>query len=126
MTFNSEIRDKALQMGLFVNSAHGGGNIVIPSVLRREGYTVSVSTEGKLPAFPPFVIGELEGFLDDGFDNMFTVLSGSRAICAGKGTQPERSEFLRKVAQDPDVRRLARSGNVPDAIETAKRLGVPL
>jgi siroheme synthase-like protein len=125
VSLNAEIRDEALRSGLYVNSAHGGGNIVIPSVLKRDGYVVSVSTEGRLPAFPPFVIGELESFLDEGFDNMFTVLLESRNICAGKGTQPERSDFLRRVANDPDVRMLARSGNVGDAIERAKQLGVP-
>ncbi|MDR0779065.1 MAG: bifunctional precorrin-2 dehydrogenase/sirohydrochlorin ferrochelatase [Methanomassiliicoccaceae archaeon] len=124
-SLNAEIRDEALRHGIYVNSAHGGGNVVIPSVLKREGYVVSVSTEGRLPAFPPFVVNELETFLDEGFDNMFVVLSESRSICAGKGTQPERSDFLKRVANDPDVRRLAKSGNVIDAIEKAKQLGVP-
>jgi siroheme synthase-like protein len=123
---NAEIKDEALRLGLYVNSAHGGGNVVIPSVLKRSGYVVSVSTEGRLPAFPPFVVEELETFLDEGFDNMFSVLSESRNICAGKGTQPERSEYLKRVAHDPDVRRLARSGKVTEAIEKAKELGVPV
>ncbi|MDR0791038.1 MAG: bifunctional precorrin-2 dehydrogenase/sirohydrochlorin ferrochelatase [Methanomassiliicoccaceae archaeon] len=122
---NAEIKDEALRQGLYVNSAHGGGNVVIPSVLKRDGYTVAVSTEGRLPAFPPFVVNELESFLDEGFDNMFAVLSESRNICAGKGTQPERSEFLRRVVNDQEVRRLARSGNVKGAMERAKELGVP-
>jgi len=74
MALNSEIRDVALSLGLYINSAHGGGNVVIPSVLRRDGYTVSVSTEGRLPAFPPFAVRELDKFLDGWFDNMFAVL----------------------------------------------------
>jgi siroheme synthase-like protein len=126
MSLNSEIRDRALSLGLYVNSAHGGGNVVIPSVLRRKGYTVSVSTEGKLPAFPPFVVGELETFLDERFDVMFDVLAELRRMCAGKGTQAERSEFLRKAARDPEVNRSVREGDAASALERAKTLGVPL
>ena len=122
---NSEIRDEAVRRGLYVNSAHGGGNIVIPSVLKRERYTVSVSTEGRLPVFPPFVIEELETFLDERFDLMYDVLTELRKMCAGKGTQPERSEFLRKAARDPEVNRLVRAGDKASALERAKTLGVP-
>jgi siroheme synthase-like protein len=124
-TMNSEIRDAALKLGLRINSAHGGGNIVIPSVLRRKGYTVCVSTEGRLPAFPPFVINELETLLDERFDIMFDVLAESRRICAGKGTQAERAEFLKRVAYSPEVNRLVREGDVASAMERAKTLGVP-
>ncbi|MDR1954744.1 MAG: hypothetical protein LBP82_02180 [Candidatus Methanoplasma sp.] len=125
MRMNSEIRDEALRLGLYVNSAHGGGNVIIPSVLKRERYTVSVSTEGKLPAFPPFVIGELETFLDDRFDIMFDVLAGSRAICAGKGTQAERSEYLKRVAGDPEVNMFAKARDAGPAMKRAGELGVP-
>ncbi|MCL2149315.1 MAG: hypothetical protein FWH47_08275, partial [Methanomassiliicoccaceae archaeon] len=104
---NGEIRDEAIRRGIYVNSAHGGGNMVIPSVLRRERYTVSVSSEGKLPAFPPYVVEELDSFLDKRFDVMFDVLYELRGECAGKGTQAERSAFLRRAARDPEVNRLA-------------------
>ncbi|MDR2698962.1 MAG: hypothetical protein LBB30_04735 [Candidatus Methanoplasma sp.] len=123
---NSEIRDEALRRGLRVNSAHGGGNVVIPSVLRRDGYTVSVSTEGRLPVFPPFAVRELDAFLDERFDIMFGVLSESRRMCAGKGTQAERAEFLRKVACDPVVDGFVRTGDAGSAMERVKELGVPM
>jgi siroheme synthase-like protein len=122
---NSEIRDTALKLGLRVNSAHGGGNIVIPSVLRRKEYTVCVSTEGRLPAFPPYVINELETMLDERFDIMFEVLAESRRMCSGKGTQAERAEFLKRVAYDSEVNRLVRKGDAASALERAKKLGVP-
>jgi len=125
MAMNSEIRDEALRLGLYVNSAHGGGNVVIPSVLRRDGYTVSVSTEGRLPAFPPFVVEELDAFLGIRFDSMFNVLSESRKMCAGKGTQAERAGFLKRVAHDPDVNRLVRAGDEAAAFERVKELGAP-
>lgn len=122
---NSEIRDEALRRGLYVNSAHGGGKLLIPSVLRRDRYTVSVSSEGTLPAFPPYVVEELETFLDERFDVMFDVLAESRKMCAGKGTQAERAEFLRKVAHDPEVRAFATAGDKESALGRAKALGVP-
>jgi len=122
---NAEIKDEAIRLGLYANSAHGGGNVVMPSVLRRNDYTVSVSTDGKVPAFPPFVVKELETFLDESFDNMFAVLSRSRELCAGKGTQPERSEFLRRVYGDREVKDLAGKGDIKAAMERVKELGVP-
>jgi len=124
-TMNSEIRDCALSQGLYVNSAHGGGNILIPSVLDRERYLVTVSTNGKLPAFPPFVVEELETFLDGRFDAMYDILFEARIMCAGKGTQKKRSEFLKRVAHDPEVRRYAADGDVLSATERVKELGVP-
>ena len=123
---NAEIRDEAVRRGLGVNSAHGGGNVVIPSVLKRKGYTVSVSTEGKLPAFPPFLVRELDAFLDGRFDAMFSVLAESRRMCAGKGTQKERSDFLKRVACDPEVDRLVKTGDTASALERVKTLGVPI
>ncbi|MCL2296253.1 MAG: hypothetical protein FWC29_04140 [Methanomassiliicoccaceae archaeon] len=123
---NSEIRDEALRQGFYVNSAHGGGNILIPSTLRKERYTVTVSTEGRrLPAFPPFVIRELELFLDGRFDVMFDVLFEARKMCAGKGTQAERAEFLRKVTLDPEVDRFVRAGDAASAVDRARAIGVP-
>ena len=124
-TMNSEIKDEALRRGLYVNSAHGGGNISIPSVLRRDDYLVTVSSEGRVPAFPPFVIEELDSFLDSRFDVMLSILAESRKMCAGKGTQPERSEFLRRVARDPEVNALAKAGNVSAALERVENMGVP-
>ena len=125
-TMNSEIRAEALRCGLYVNSAHGGGNILIPSMLRKERYTVTVSTEGRrLPAFPPYVIRELEPFLDGRFDAMFDVLFEARKMCAGKGTQAERAEFLRRVTRDPEVERLVRAMDVASAVERVKTMDVP-
>ena len=124
-TLNSKIRDEALRRNLYVNSAHGGGNLVIPSVLRRKGYIVSVSSEGRLPAFPPFVVDELDEFLDKKFDDMFYVLSEARKLCTGKSIQTERSEYLRKVARDPEIRRLIELGDLPSAVKKASELGIP-
>lgn len=124
---NSEIRDDALRRGLYVNSAHGGGNVTMPSVLRRDRYTVSVSSGGALPAFPPFVVGELGAFLDGRFDTMFDILLDLRGMCAGKKTQAERAEFLRKAARDPEVNMFARCGDKASALERGRELwGAPL
>jgi len=125
MELNSRISDHGLNKGLYVNSAHGGGNILIPSVLDREKYTITVSTNGKLPAFPPFVVEELDSLMDGRFDAMYDILFEARAMCAGKGTQKERSEFLRKVSHDPDVKRSAIKGDVSSAMRRVKELGVP-
>ena len=122
---NQKIRDHALRMGLYVNSAHGGGNILIPSVLDRGRYMVTVSSNGKLPAFPPFVVEELDPLLDGRFDAMYDILFEARAICSQKGTQKERSEFLKRVARDPEVKGHAIKRDISSAMRRVNELGVP-
>ena len=48
---NDAIRDVSMSKGIMTNSAHGGGDVLIPSTLHRDGYTVTVSSEGRVPAW---------------------------------------------------------------------------
>jgi len=72
------------------------------------------------------VVEELDTFLGERFDLMFNVLSESRKMCAGKGTQADRADFLKRVVRDPDVGLFVRAGDAASALERAKKLGVPL
>ena len=119
---NDKIKDAALLRGKHVNSAHGGGDILIPSVLKRKGYAVAVSSLGTVPAFPPYVVEELEAFLGEKFDLMFDVISLIRDECRNMWTQPMRSKFLRNVLHDPSVLSYVNEGKKGLAIERAKRM----
>ena len=119
---NNKIKDAALLKGKHVNSAHGGGDILIPSVLKRKGYAVAVSSYGTVPAFPPYVVEELDRFLNKKFDMMFDVISEMREACRNMWTQPLRSKFLRNVLHDPSVLSYVREGKKEAATERAYQM----
>ena len=101
-----------MSMGKMTNSAHGGGDVLIPSVLRRPGYTVTVSSEGRVPAFPPYVIRQLDAFLDPSYDGMVDLLVHLRSIIRDRiPTQPGRAEYLARVLDDEDIWHMLRSGD---------------
>ena len=101
---NDSIRDAAMSMSIMTNSAHGGGDVLIPSTLHRDGYTVTVSSEGRVPAFPPYVISKIDGFLDPSYDAMLALLVDLRAVIRDRiPTQPARAEFLAGVLADVRV-----------------------
>lgn len=115
---NDSIRDLAESRGIPVNSAHGGGDLLIPSTLRRKGYTVTVSTEGRAPAFPPYVIDRIDGFLGDDYDAMLDLMIRLRTeIRDTIPTQPGRAAFLAEVLNDGTVWELLR-GDDPESAYT--------
>ena len=117
---NDRIRDDAIRMGVSVNSAHGGGNVLIPSVLERESYTVAVSSQGRVPAFPPYMVKELDSFLDGRYDRMMDLMIEVREYAMGHiPTQKERRRFLESVIYDPDIGSAVAKGDMEKAKELA-------
>ncbi len=121
---NDSIRDISMSKGIMTNSAHGGGDLLIPSVLKREGYTVTVSSEGRVPAFPPYVVRMLDGFLDESYDRMLELLMRIRSAIREKvATQPARADFLARVLDDSEVWDLLRAGDIDSAYDLSMRKG---
>ena len=121
---NDSIRDISMSKGIMTNSAHGGGDLLIPSVLKREGYTVTVSSEGRVPAFPPYVVKMLDGFLDESYDRMLELLMRIRPVIREKvATQPARADFLARVLDDSEVWDLLRAGDIDSAYDLSMRKG---
>ena len=121
---NAAIRDSARSKGVLVNSAHGGGDVLIPSTLHRDGWTVCVSSEGRVPAFPPYVIERIDELLDVSYDRMLALLSELRGDIRGRiETQPERAAFLAKVLADEDIWRLLEENKSPEARQLALERG---
>ncbi|MDD2411225.1 MAG: hypothetical protein PHV81_06155 [Candidatus Methanomethylophilaceae archaeon] len=121
---NGAIRDVAMRKGIHVNSAHGGGDVLIPSTLRRGGFTVAVSSEGSAPAFPPYVATQIDGFLDGSYEKMLGLLAELRPAVMGQiGTQPERAEVLERIIKDQDIWGMLRSGDEAGALSVAKMKG---
>lgn len=117
---NGRIRDDALYMGININSAHGGGNFLIPSVLKRDGYMVAVSSEGRVPAFPPYVVSMLDGFLDEKFDRMLDLMVEMRKYSLDNiSPQPKRREFLESIINDEDIRQAVADNKMKEAKKLA-------
>lgn len=115
---NDAIRDVSMSRGIMTNSAHGGGDVLIPSTLHRDGYTVTVSSEGRVPAFPPYVIARIDEFLDPSYDAMLELLVRLRAVIRDRiPTQPERAAYLASILADGEVWDLLRDGD-PDGAYT--------
>lgn len=123
-SLNDSIRDISLSKGIMTNSAHGGGDVLIPSVLKRPSYSVTVSSEGRVPAFPPYVIRMLDDFLDPSYDAMMDLLVRIRpAIRDRIATQPERAKFLADVLDNQEVWTLLREGRSDDAYHKVMKDG---
>ena len=121
---NDMIRDTAMSRGIMTNSAHGGGDVLIPSTLHRDGWTVCVSSEGRVPAFPPYVIERIDEMLDPSYDAMLALLVDLRVVIRERiPTQPARAEFLTGVLADEGVWDLLREGRGGEARELALARG---
>ena len=124
---NDSIRDISMGKGIMTNSAHGGGDLLIPSVLKRDGYTVTVSSEGRVPAFPPYVVRMLDGFLDESYDRMLELLMRIRPEIRGRiDSQPDRARFLADILEDQGIWEMLRQGRDDDAYKAAMGKGVSL
>lgn len=123
-SLNNSIRDAALYMGISVNSAHGGGNILIPSVLEKKGYSVAVSSGGKAPIFSPYMIKHLDNVLGPEYDRMLDLMVDIREISKKKiAGIHERHKFLESVIHDENIQKLIFDGKVDDAKMAALKIG---
>ena len=121
---NDSIRDLSMSKGIMTNSAHGGGDVLIPSTLKREGYTVTVSSEGRVPAFPPYVIQRIDELLDPSYDRMLELLMMlRREIRTRIPTQPERARFLADILADEEVWDLLRKDDIQSAFDLSMERG---
>ena len=121
---NDSIRDLSMSKGIMTNSAHGGGDVLIPSTLKREGYTVTVSSEGRVPAFPPYVIQRIDELLDPSYDRMLELLMMLRMeIRTRIPTQPERAKFLADILADGEIWDLLRNDDIQSAFDLSMERG---
>ena len=122
-TLNAAITEAAKKHGCLVNSAHGGGDLLLPSSVRKENYTVAVSSEGSVPAFPPYVAKVIDGFLGPEYDRMIVLLKTLREDLQERiSTQPKRAEFLAKVLDSDEVWAALRDGDTDKAMEISRSI----
>jgi siroheme synthase-like protein len=121
---NNRIRDDAKFIGIKVNSAHGGGTLLIPSVLKRDGYQVAVSSIGRIPAFPPYMVSILDGLLDERYDLTLDFLMELRPMVMEQiRIQNDRRLCLESILANEEILDLVQSGKSSEAMSKAKELG---
>lgn len=120
---NSAITQSARKHGILVNSAHGGGDVLLPSVIRKQHYSVAISSEGSVPAFPPYIAEQLDKHLGPEFDLMMELLIEIRKdLNTHISKQPVRAELLSEILHDNSIWDLLKN-NYPDkALKIAENL----
>ena len=122
-TLNAAITETAKKHGCLVNSAHGGGDILLPSSVRKENYTVAVSSEGSVPAFPPYVARMIDGFLGPEYDLMMELLKTLRQDLPQRvSQQPRRAEFLAEVLENKEIWDALKDGNTDKALGLSRSI----
>lgn len=101
---NQDIVDCARNTGCMVNSAHGRGDLLLPSVVRRNGFAVAVSSEGSVPAFPPYVAKQIDSMLGPEYELMMKLLVDLRnGLQSRVFSQPKRAEFLAEILANEKI-----------------------
>ena len=121
-SLNAMVRDTAKDAGIPVNSAHGGGDVLIPSTIRKRNYSICISSEGKVPAFPPYLAELIEPVLDPSLDDMVDLMVRIRPLVMSEiPEQKARAEILRDILHDGSIWEAVRSGDAEGAFAIAEK-----
>jgi precorrin-2 dehydrogenase / sirohydrochlorin ferrochelatase len=118
---NERIINSAMRQNRYCNSADGISNFLIPSLVRRENFSVAVSTLGRSPAMSKFLRIKLESIMTDEYSRMISLQKELRILAKGRiADQRSRERFLWEVLEDQGIWDLVRAGDMRAARELAK------
>lgn len=80
LAINQTICVEAKRRNLLVNciAPPSAGNFFVPSLVRRAGISLAISTDGASPAFAKRLRRDLEHFLSDGYPQLLKAMSAAR------------------------------------------------
>jgi precorrin-2 dehydrogenase/sirohydrochlorin ferrochelatase len=102
---NAALEEAAVSRGVLVNKVDEAGQVVVPSILRRDPLTIAISTES--PALSKYLRLKLQEELTGNYQEMARLLAQMRKEL--KETVPgqaRRSKIIWSILQDPEVWRL--------------------
>jgi precorrin-2 dehydrogenase/sirohydrochlorin ferrochelatase len=102
---NAALEKAAAAKGILVNKVDEAGEVVVPSILRRDPLTIAISTES--PALSKYLRLKLEEELTGNYQEMARLIAQMRKEL--KGTVPgqgRRSKIIWSILSDPEVWRL--------------------
>lgn len=102
---NAAIEEKARDMGILVNRVDGSGEVVVPSLIRKDPITVAITTES--PALSKYLRQKLERELTDDYREMAVLLGQIRKdLKHSVPSQKERSRIIGSILEDEEIWRL--------------------
>lgn len=117
------IRDVSMSMDVLTCSANGGDDLHIPSMVRREGYTLSVSSDADVSVFQTNVMELIDQSLDDTYDMMLQLLTDLREdVREYLPSQVDRARFLAEVMADRGIWKLLEFKDLKRAHKRAMRM----
>jgi precorrin-2 dehydrogenase/sirohydrochlorin ferrochelatase len=101
---NGEIARIAGDMGILVNSAEGGSDVILPSKIVRGDIAIAISTGGQSPAMARYLRQRLEESLGTELSDMVRLQSELReALKKNVPSQDERERLLWQVLGDQSI-----------------------
>ncbi|MCJ7443923.1 MAG: bifunctional precorrin-2 dehydrogenase/sirohydrochlorin ferrochelatase [Methanotrichaceae archaeon] len=102
---NRAIEKKANDLGIMINKVDGVGDIVVPSIVRRDPVTIAISTES--PALSKYLRLKLEKYLREDYQGMARLLGHiRRELKESVPLQNNRSKIVWNILEDKEVWRL--------------------
>lgn len=101
---NNRIGRISRSLGILFNNAEGeAGDVIVPSVVRGEHYTLAVSTRGKSPAVPRYLRMLIQRECGE-LDTMIELQNELRKLLKEtEASQEKRAAILWKVLNDPEI-----------------------
>jgi precorrin-2 dehydrogenase / sirohydrochlorin ferrochelatase len=102
---NAAIEEKAREMGILVNRVDGSGEVVVPSLIRKDPITVAITTES--PALSKYLRQKLERELTENYRDMAVLLGQIRKdLLLSVPSQKERSRIIGAILEDDEIWKL--------------------
>jgi precorrin-2 dehydrogenase / sirohydrochlorin ferrochelatase len=99
---NQSIDIEASKRGILVNRVDGVGDVVVPSLIRKDPITIAISTE--IPALSKYIRLQLERELTGNYQAMAQLLSDIRPeLKRSISQQKERARIIWEILEDEEV-----------------------
>jgi precorrin-2 dehydrogenase / sirohydrochlorin ferrochelatase len=101
---NEEIANAASFSGALTNSANGGSDVILPSVIEKNNITIGISTGGKSPAMARYLRKKIESALGRDVEAMVRLQEEVRTILKEKvPEQAGRGRVLEEILDDGSI-----------------------
>jgi len=101
---NEAIVREAVKSGALVNSATGDSPVIVPSVVRKSGVDLAISTGGRSPAMAKFLRKWLDGAMSEDIERMLVLQERVReCLKTSVPEQRRREAVIQKILEDPDI-----------------------
>jgi precorrin-2 dehydrogenase / sirohydrochlorin ferrochelatase len=101
---NEAIVREAASCGVLANSATCDAPVMVPSVVRKSGLDMAISTGGRSPAMAKFIRKWLEAALGEEIERMLVLQERVRKdLKESVPEQSRREAVIQKILDDPDI-----------------------